>query len=151
MNGDSSARRSPAEYRYPAGMKKAPAAIVFAVGVATGCIAMWVHGHVSERSTDPRAPRLSTLVKSAGVAIARDACDARLGRTVGDVLGGLLDAGLRSGRNPYWYYCTGSTCRFSVVSCRPWEETECGGALLEFEVDAHGVPRPGTFSCIDVP
>ena len=94
---------------------------------------------------------MSALLKSAGVRIARDACDGRLGRTVGDVLGGILDAGLRSERNRYSYYCIGSTCRFSVGSCMPWQETECGGTLLEFEVDGPGVPRPGTFSCIDVP
>jgi hypothetical protein len=138
-------------FSYLAGMKKALAAIVFAVGVATGCFVTWVHSYVSERSTDKRVPTISALLKSAGVDIARDACDARLGRTVGDVLGRILDAGLHSGRNPYWYYCTGSTCRFSVGNCMPWQDTECGGTVLEFEVDAHGVPRPGTFSCIDVP
>jgi hypothetical protein len=70
---------------------------------------------------------------------------------VGDVLGGILEAGLHSGRNPYSYDCIDSTCRFSVGTCKPWQDTECGGTALAFEVDAHGVPRPGTFSCIDVP
>jgi hypothetical protein len=126
---------------------------VFATGVASGCLVTWVWSHGSTNAARSRTPPLSAILKLATTAIPpeRDHCDARLGHTVGEVLGGILEAGLRDIRNPYAYDCQDGSCRFEIGNCKPWQRSECGQTILEFQVDAHAAPRPDTFSCLDIP
>jgi hypothetical protein len=70
---------------------------------------------------------------------------------VGEVLGGILEAGLRDSRNPYSYFCADGTCRLGIGNCRPWQKSDCGQTMLEFQIDARGVPRAETFACADIP
>jgi hypothetical protein len=134
-------------------MRKALVATVFVLGLGTGWLVAWVRTYSASRATDRQAPPISKILKSAAVTIvaANDHCESRLGHTVAEVFGGILDAGLGSARNPYSYSCDGATCRFEISNCTPWQKSDCGQTMLEFRMDGHGAPRPETFACLDIP
>ena len=134
-------------------MKKVLSVLSFVIGGSVGGFATWVHSYGSSRSTDNDAPPISAILKSAAVPIlaANDHCESRLGHTVGDVLGGILEAGLGDRRNPYTYSCGNGTCQLGIGTCRPWKTSECGQTMLVFQVDPRGAPQPETFACLDIP
>jgi hypothetical protein len=145
--------RKSGEFFYPTRMTKILVALAFVLGVVLGGLSTWVHSYGSSRPTDKQAPPISAILKSTpvGISAANDHCEARFGHTVGEVLGGILEAGLGDNRNPYSYFCSNGMCRLGVGNCRPWQKSDCGQTMLEFQVDARGVPRPETFACADIP
>ena len=134
-------------------MKRLLWAVAFVSGVVVGGLGSWVQSCGSSRTIDKHVPPISAILKSAtvGIAAANDHCESRFGHMVGDVLGGILEAGLADTRNPYSYFCDDGTCRLGIGNCKPWQKSDCGQTMLEFQVDPHGVPRPETFSCADIP
>jgi len=134
-------------------MTKILVALAFVSGAALGGLSTWVCSYGSSRPTDKPAPPISVLLKSAAVSIraSNDHCESRFGHTVGEVLGGILQAGLGDRRNPYSYSCGDGTCRLGIGNCKPWQKSDCGQTMLEFQVDPRGIPRPETFACVDIP
>ena len=78
-------------------------------------------------------------------------CEGKRERSVGSVLGNILDWNLNNNRNMVFLNCFELTCSVGISSCKPWQETECGSYFLEFEVDNERNINHESFKCIEVP
>lgn len=103
------------------------------------------------------------LLKAQRLMITNDhfSCEGLSDHTVGAVLGSLLIFNNEERKNRVNFECDShrdgdndnkpQTCTISFDGCRAWQFSECGGRILEFNLNADGSINTQTFSCLDTP
>jgi hypothetical protein len=127
--------------------------VVLLAGIFIGAGSVWFVSYLPVENVQKNQVSISSVLTYSNIKISDSnfSCEGRFEKTVGSVIGELLEYNQKQSRNRLSYHCSGNICELSTSSCNPWQSSECGATILSFKVNSEKTIETDSFRCIDVP